>query len=1319
MPAKVVDIPVPPALPPKLRSHVTHFVRRARRRVALRALGRGAALFIAWALLCCVADRLFQLPSQARVALLLAGVAAVTAVVARPLAALLRRRVDWLRAAEVFERHDRHFSQRLMTVTGQLLGPPEHRGSEDLLFRLLSDVEHEAGARPAARVVPGTSIVLPWLVAAGLVALSLWLAQFTTLGLPTLALRLVAPLADVDPVTTTRLAVTPGNTTLPQSRSLRIDATVTRLPPDAAVWLTWQEEGAAPVRRVMAREAPGRFSFTLPAVGRDLRYRVSAGDGRTREHVVRVLRPPAVASLEVRYAYPPYAGRPPATVTGADGTIEAPAGTEVTLIVTATEPLQSAMLRLPDGKLLMTRAATDPENVRRATFTAAHAGPYELDLISTRQVAGSGPPGTAVRILSDRKPLARLVNAGQTLRLNPRDILPLNYQALDDFGLESLAVRARVSGGGAKEYRIGIDADPRRGEGTFNLDLADLKLGFGDVVSVALVARDRAGQEEASEPLQVLVAPRSIDLETHQRITELETAAQLAGLVAEELEATLKSLGEAQARRVKEPDVAQAAVGRGNRFLTTAAETAVLARQATVRAIVRSRSPGLASALSTLADAVQQVGAGGEEVFQANALSADANAVDETLGRLIERAQKARDSLRAVAQGERAAAILLDRENLAASEKRAAADPQAAGRVRQALQRAAEDVAAGAVGLGLDPAAANVDELLRQKVEAEQAALRAQQPVDFAAAARQWAEALRRDPLRRLALDERLALAAQAEAVRPGSDLARAQDLNICSRAASRVATDAATEVYAGRRPPADAPDRYAAAVAALQREHELDLRPSDVRPPAELKSVRDAAAAARRLLSDWAGVDGQASAADARPAYRRSEDLALRGSAALAGRDYGAARSSDRELLRYLAGSGPDAATTAPQTNPGADPVAAGPPVPVSLRREFDRVDQLTDKAEVIDRVQSDQDKLARQTNSPAAATGAPLLAERQTDVAQRIEEVASHDDASGAAAAIPRAEPAADRTQDPTWRGRATAAVIAAQEQLAALPQQMTTAQEEAAALARATDRLALARREATAAPAERRATLEQTARQADRELQTAERHLRATVLPSLLGAAASVAGGLSSFEPDTAPARELIARQLVPALRDFEQSSLKGDSPAASRAAAAAREAVDAVHRELARAQEEFTSRDPIVAAKWFARAAADSLNRSPPDLQGAYRRQMDTSEALSRAWDRTVHEAAAQRLSLVPSMQGLFRAALPSPFAAGAQAGTDGQARGTARDVASLREWGRLRTRDVEDLNTPLRESETPGYERALQLYFESLSRPAPSPQQSAQ
>jgi hypothetical protein len=382
---------------------------------------------------------------------------------------------------------------------------------------------------------------------------------------------------------------------------------------------------------------------------------------------------------------------------------------------------------------------------------------------------------------------------------------------------------------------------------------------------------------------------------------------------------------------------------------------------------------------------------------------------------------------------------------------------------------------------------------------------------------------------------------------------------------------------------------------------------------------------------------------------------------------------------------------------------------VPAYLRRDLERVEHLTDRAETIDQVQSEQDRLAQETNAgDAAAPRAPVLADRQIDVASRIAEVSAHDLPGAPVARGGGASGPLDKMDDPNWRGRATAAVVKAQEQLAAMPQHLTAAREEAAALKQAAERVEMAKHDAAAAPADRRSALERAVRQAEAERKDAEKRLRNTALPVIPAAAEALARRLEPFEPESAGAREVVGRQLALALQEFDQAAAKGDAPGADRPAAAAREAIDAAQKELARAQDVFTERDPLIAAKWFARAAADSLTRSPPDFQSAYRRQMDTSQALSRAWDRTVHEAAAQRLSIVPSMQSLYGVPMPAPILAGKR-GAEAKGAASVSDLAAIREWGRLRTREVEELNAPLRETEAPGYEKALQLYFESLSK----------
>ena len=104
------------ALPPAVESYVSDFVARARRRAVGRAVGLAGAAFVAWALLCCAADRVAQLPPWPRLVLLFFGVTGAALILRRPLLAARRSGADVLGAAAEIERHDPRFAQRLVTV---------------------------------------------------------------------------------------------------------------------------------------------------------------------------------------------------------------------------------------------------------------------------------------------------------------------------------------------------------------------------------------------------------------------------------------------------------------------------------------------------------------------------------------------------------------------------------------------------------------------------------------------------------------------------------------------------------------------------------------------------------------------------------------------------------------------------------------------------------------------------------------------------------------------------------------------------------------------------------------------------------------------------------------------------------------------------------------------------------------------------------------------------------------------------------------------------------------------------------------------------
>jgi hypothetical protein len=151
---------------------------------------------------------------------------------------------------------------------------------------------------------------------------------------------------------------------------------------------------------------------------------------------------------------------------------------------------------------------------------------------------------------------------------------------------------------------------------------------------------------------------------------------------------------------------------------------------------------------------------------------------------------------------------------------------------------------------------------------------------------------------------------------------------------------------------------------------------------------------------------------------------------------------------------------------------------------------------------------------------------------------------------------------------------------------------------------------------------------------------------------------------------------------------------------------RDALAQVQEALRDAQGKVIERDPLVSARWFARAAADALSSAPPNKRTAAAHQRKTLEALSKAAVEALRRSKNARLSQVPGYAPFYLPPLP-----GAWDETDGRPNGDRllQSIPGLREWGRLRERMGESLDAPVRESEPPGYSESLRLYFEVLGR----------
>ena len=267
-------------------------------------------------------------------------------------------------------------------------------------------------------------------------------------------------------------------------------------------------------------------------------------------------------------------------------------------------------------------------------------------------------------------------------------------------------------------------------------------------------------------------------------------------------------------------------------------------------------------------------------------------------------------------------------------------------------------------------------------------------------------------------------------------------------------------------------------------------------------------------------------------------------------------------------------------------------------------------------------------------------------------------------------------------------------------------------------ATDRASKSRQAAASAPPDQRDVLLRLSEQADRDVQDTQHQVALVAEPLRPAVVESLSARLAVYRPPTHASVEAIESDLLPALRSVGQSLTANDSGSFDRAASQTRKAIERVQAELTRARDELIERDPLVAAKWFSRAASAALRETPPDMLAAKAHQQSAGVALSKAWDRSIHTAANQRLAGVPAMSPVFNL-FPSQTSetngiagvavAGAGSGAGNTAAQAVSALPGARQWGLLRPMGDQNTTAVRRDPDPPGFEEPIRLYFEALSK----------
>jgi hypothetical protein len=930
----------------------------------------------------CLADRALRLPAEARWGLLFVGALVVAAAFAR-LALRALRRMPWTEAAAQVERRTGAFGQRLQTMVSQLALPVEQRGSRQMLDVVCAEVEAivpRGGA--AGRLLPWRLAAVPWLVAAGigLGIAALW--PLPSLDAPRLAARLLHPGRKIDPVTTTRLLVSPEGREVLPGESLIVSARVEGPRSTASVAAargvdlylstdgsTWSRAAMNPVS---LGESSSRFEFPLPAIGRDLLYYVRGGDARSDTYRLRVKHVPAATEFRIRYTYPAYANHLPVSVTNTDGLIESLVGSDAELTVVASEPLASAEFWV-GGQALPLAPTTRPTEWQ-VKLSVQQNATCALEMTSEAGVTGHGPTPMLLRALADREPAVVIEQPSRDLRLAADDAALLRYAASDDYGLRSLSAVVKLNGAPVVAFPVAAPAKALRAEGEMTLELSDLSPKVGDVVSVVLRAEDYAGHVKASDERLVLVAPASVGVKAYARVAELRRAARLA-------KAWTQSLGRARdavnAARAADPRSAKQDVWTAaNHALAAAGENAASLRQALMRALVRSESAEFSLAVGALVDETVAPAIDPGRVLTP-AISRSESALPERLSRISDRSVELGRSLGVLLAGEAGSLARAELANVKAvaairppSPVGAALRTKAVDDARRTIEEVLRELAitGGSGGAG-------VDEQLRQRAEAEQRLVKGQRPVDFAAAAAVWQQRLRQPGGTGAELVGRLGVAAQVEACRPSGDVILARDLELASRAAAAVAQSVAAARDA---------DRGAKGAAASDAARAKLFEPLGLYETALLQLLRQrgdpgALEAARAKMQKWSG--GVPGGGGDDPQAEPAEQLVLEASAAASLRDYPLADKLDGRLAEQVQRASQDEAA-----------------------RFAQEVGRAMREARTLDELWGRQEKLLAALE--AGLTASEAAANEQAEVAAALEGLSrSHDAAVGRPSPEPEA--------------------------------------------------------------------------------------------------------------------------------------------------------------------------------------------------------------------------------------------------------------------------------------------------------------------------
>ena len=424
-----------------LQEYVAGFGRRLRLALASRGAGAVAlAALLLTVVLVYLANRYAFSDSSvigARTVLFAGLIAAVVALLARPLSRLAKRGV----AGEI-EKSVPAFNGRVTTYLDETKRAQKTGAKNPLLDLLAEDAMKVAETAPVETIVTTGRIVSYVGLAVVAAAVLIWLGSAGPgyWGYGTAKLWAGWMMQDKPPLYD--LIVEPGDATVRSGAGLKVtaqpvgfDASNAEIAVKYASSVDWED---AP----MARTAEGAgFEFSFTGIHEPFEYAITAGGIRSNEYQVRVVEMPNVENLKLTYKFPKWTGMED-LVEDPGGDIRALVGTTVEVEVKTDKPLTGGVLTVNENDL----ALKGGDLTVRAELTVSKDGEYHIAALYDGEHVRL-TEDFFITVTSDEKPQVKVLKPGRDWKATSIEEVTARFEATDDFGIGSFELHYSVNGG--------------------------------------------------------------------------------------------------------------------------------------------------------------------------------------------------------------------------------------------------------------------------------------------------------------------------------------------------------------------------------------------------------------------------------------------------------------------------------------------------------------------------------------------------------------------------------------------------------------------------------------------------------------------------------------------------------------------------------------------------------------------------------------------------------------------------------------------------------------------------------------------------------